>query len=82
MKLRMEFNFEAGEETCAKEKGKFCQFFQWTSNGKATCWLFGEKLHDKDGWVQRCQKCKDQATEVEGFCGSDEDGKWHEGKEL
>ena len=82
MKFAVKFEFEAGSETCAVEKGKFCQFRQWSPNGKVTCWLFGEKLFDKEGWLQRCDKCLDKAVDKGGFCGFDESGKWHEGKEA
>lgn len=47
-----------GEKTCASEPGVFCPHLGAKGFGtKPWCLHFGEELHDKDGWVQRCEKC-------------------------
>jgi hypothetical protein len=57
-----------GKTTCAKEPGKFCQFFGTVKFGQVpVCRLFPTdsesftKLEDKDGWTQRCEACSNSS---------------------
>ena len=53
--------FEHGENTCAVEPGKFCRFFATENFGqRAVCVLFDAQLHLKNGWTERCMKCKQE----------------------
>ena len=63
--ITLQIKIEAGETTCAKEPGKFCQFFGTMRFGTfPICTLFPSdhdvftELKEKDGWVQRCADCK------------------------
>ena len=47
-----------GETTCASEPGVFCGELGAKSFGtKPHCLHFDEPLYEKDGWVQRCDRC-------------------------
>ena len=50
--------FTHGTKTCASEPGVFCRWVGGTHFGTvAVCLLFGDKLYDEDGWLQRCPQC-------------------------
>jgi hypothetical protein len=59
--MRITFEFECGEKTCAVESGKFCMFRGVKHYGQESCCLFPEffdtKLFDAVGWVARCPAC-------------------------
>ena len=48
-----------GATTCAERPGTFCEWLRTRRFGTVPCCgLFdGADLKDKDGWVQRLQKC-------------------------
>lgn len=56
MKVTLTFEIECGKETCAVSPGKFCRYWMGDAVGAGKCYFFGT-LEDKDGWVQRHQKC-------------------------
>ena len=63
--MKSKIEFEHGALTCAVEPGKFCRFVGTLNWGtKSTCMLFNEHLWDKDGWLQRCGHCREDAVEV------------------
>lgn len=73
MKVRIEINIECGENTCASEPGKFCEYAGSMKFGSIpVCMLFNGQdrsggtsqtiLEEKDGWVQRCPACKEHST--------------------
>lgn len=50
--------FQTGKTTCAYDPKKFCKFVSTKSCGtQYICGLFEQKLHDKEGWLQRCPEC-------------------------
>ena len=63
MKLKLSFNIECGEKTCAFEPGKFCTFFRGSLNGKDSCYIFGMVFENDDGWIQRHNDCLKLAKE-------------------
>jgi len=59
--MKATIEIEMGEKTCAIEPGKFCKFLGSSSIGqKFHCMLFGEKVFDEGGWLQRCPKCLEE----------------------
>ena len=66
MKVKLEFNIECGETTCASAPGVFCSFMGVKNFGCIpVCMLFQETLEVSDtsdgpgtGWTQRCNTCK------------------------
>ena len=61
------FNIECGEKTCAASPGRFCEFtgtVPMSMGQDFKCLLFGTKLFDVDGWIQRCPQCLDQAKDM------------------
>ena len=57
-------DINCGKTTCASKPGEFCQFFGTMRFGTVPlCRLFPSigdtftELHEKDGWVQRCDSC-------------------------
>lgn len=71
MKVKLTFDIECGEKTCAMEPGKFCRFLGSRMCGTiSVCMLFpsnekngsGTDLKDQDGWVQRCPACLTSGT--------------------
>ena len=69
MKIKAVFESECGEKTCAKESGKFCQFFGTSRFGTdPVCVLFpSDRSHTPlrtiDGWVERCPECLAHSVE-------------------
>lgn len=63
MKLRLEF--ECGEKACAVVPGRFCRFLRCSLDGKSSCELFGCRLDEEDGWVQRWRECLELPVVVE-----------------
>ena len=60
---------ESGENTCASEPGRFCQFAGAKSFGtRPWCMLFNTELKDINGWLQRSPKCLKNAREVALSC--------------
>lgn len=68
----LKLNIVCGDQTCASEPGKFCEFIGSNRMGtQPVCTLFPDpdvgsthtRLMIKDGWIQRCDACKN-ADEV------------------
>lgn len=58
--MKITFETECGEKTCAAKPRQFCRFFGSKNFGQdAWCMWFNCEIRDKDGWVQRCQQCLD-----------------------
>lgn len=66
----LQIQIDCGETTCAREPGKFCEFFGTRRFGTTpVCMLFPQAdpnphnqgastdLKGKDGWIQRCSAC-------------------------
>jgi hypothetical protein len=71
----IQFEIKCGEESCAREEGKFCRFLGSRKFGSVSvCLLFPSKnpgrkesgastsLEEKNGWVLRCLACLDAET--------------------
>jgi hypothetical protein len=60
--MKSTITFEHGENTCASKPGTFCPWMGTTRLGSVpVCILFNfETLYDQDGWIQRCEKCKQE----------------------
>lgn len=57
--------FTHGEKTCASEPGVLCRWVGCTHFGaNHVCLLFGEKLYDDGGWLQRCPQCINEFGET------------------
>lgn len=62
-----------GDTTCASSKGVFCHRLNKTRMGLGyyACSLFINsegfqiRLHDKDGWIQRCPECLASSEELQ-----------------
>jgi hypothetical protein len=66
--MKKNIEIECGETTCASEPGKFCRFVGTKCFGtEFRCLIFfdaagnGQKLLEKDGWLQRCAQCLQEA---------------------
>jgi hypothetical protein len=62
--MRISLDLNCGADTCAKERGSFCQFLASRVDGSAPmCAIFNEFLYDGNhgisGWLLRCNKCKE-----------------------
>lgn len=58
--------FTHGTKTCAVEPGVFCGWVSCTHLGtNHVCLLFGDKLYDEGGWLQRCPQCIKEFGEKE-----------------
>jgi len=67
-KAELRIYIRCGESTCASEPGKFCGYLGVRKFGREwVCMLFPSdqpytRLHDKDGWIQRCDACVEATT--------------------
>jgi hypothetical protein len=62
--MRITLNINCGKDSCAKERGVFCQFLVSRMGGSdPRRYLFDELLYDSDGgitgWLLRCEECKE-----------------------
>jgi hypothetical protein len=72
MKRRLPIEIDCGDQTCAKEPGKFCRFFGQVKFGTIpVCMLFPsvDNSHTileqgPDGWTLRCTECLAKQTQV------------------
>ena len=65
MKVKLTFEIECGDTTCAAAPGNFCKYWMGDAVGAGKCYFFG-RLEDKDGRVQRHPKCLDLANSAQG----------------
>jgi hypothetical protein len=66
--MKLHFETECGEKTCASEPGKFCYFVRVKNFGTSyLCLYYDEKLYDNDGWLIRCPKCLNEQRKENGI---------------
>ena len=62
--LTIVHDITAGDTTCADGTVRglsghpvMCRFAEPEISGAASCWLFGQRLRDVEGWLQRLPEC-------------------------